>query len=194
MTRPFRYLGEHTSSSTSPDSAATVDSDFVVILAALLCALICVLGLVAVARCACLRRLRLSSTTAPPLPPPLPAGANKGVKKKVLRSIPKLTATAESAVKFSDCAICLTEFAAGDEIRVLPQCGHGFHVSCIDAWLKSHSSCPSCRQILVAASRCDKCGGIPAPAASTSSTTAPPPPESEARLKVREDDANRFLP
>ncbi|KAK7310659.1 hypothetical protein RJT34_08295 [Clitoria ternatea] len=184
MTRPLRYLGEQ----NSPTDSTVVDSDFVVILAALLCALICVLGLVAVARCGCLRRLRLSST-ATPQPPPLPAAANKGVKKKVLRSLPKLTATAESAGKFSDCAICLTEFAAGDEIRVLPQCGHGFHVSCIDAWLRSHSSCPSCRQILVV-SRCDKCGGIPAPASSSSA----PPPDSEARLKVREDDSNMFLP
>ncbi|XP_020219817.1 RING-H2 finger protein ATL80 [Cajanus cajan] len=183
MTRPFRYLGETTSSAHS----ALVDSDFVVILAALLCALICVLGLVAVARCGCLSRLRLSAAAAPQPPPP--AAANKGVKKKVLRSLPRLTATAESAVKFADCAICLTEFAAGDEIRVLPQCSHGFHVACIDAWLRSHSSCPSCRQILVV-SRCDKCGGIPAPAASSSSSA----PESEARLKVREDDVNRFLP
>lgn len=192
MTRPFRYLGE--SNSSSSDSP---DSDYVVILAALLCALICVLGLVAVARCGCLRRLRISSSAATqPPPPPPPPEANKGVKKKVLRSLPKLTATAESVVKFADCAICLSEFAAGEEIRVLPQCGHGFHVSCIDAWLRSHSSCPSCRQILVV-SRCDKCGGIPAPATAdscTSSSSAPPPLDSEARLKVREDDGNRFLP
>ncbi|CAL5205564.1 unnamed protein product [Lathyrus oleraceus] len=164
MTRPFRFLDElNSSSSDSPDSAV-VDSDFVVILAALLCALICVL-------------------------------ANKGVKKKVLKSLPKVTATEESAVKFSDCAICLSEFTAGDEIRVLPQCGHGFHVSCIDAWLRSHSSCPSCRQILVV-SRCDKCGGIPAPAPATTAVGASstPAPESEVRLKVREDDGNSFLP
>lgn len=196
MTRPFRFLGElNSSSSDSPDSSTVVDSDFVVILAALLCALICVLGLVAVTRCGCLRRLRLSSTTnASPAEPP--AAANKGVKKKVLRSLPKLTATEESAVKFSDCAICLSEFTAGDEIRVLPQCGHGFHVSCIDLWLRSHSSCPSCRQILVV-SRCDKCGGIPPPTTTTtagSSSTTAPAPECEGRLKVREDDENRFLP
>ncbi|XP_061372844.1 RING-H2 finger protein ATL80-like [Gastrolobium bilobum] len=183
MTRSLRFLGERNSSPDSPDSAV-FDSDFLVILTALLCALICVLGLVVVSRCVCLRRLRFSSTANAQ---PSPAAANKGVKKKVLRSLPKLTATAESAVKFADCAICLTEFAAGDEIRVLPQCGHGFHVSCIDAWLRSHSSCPSCRQILV--STCDKCGGISAPATASSSTA--PPPDSEARFK---DDGNRFLP
>ncbi|KAM0934705.1 putative transcription factor C2H2 family [Dioscorea sansibarensis] len=45
----------------------------------------------------------------------------------------------------SDCAICLSDFAAGDRIRVLPSCGHAFHVKCIDAWLASKPSCPTCR-------------------------------------------------
>lgn len=195
MTRPIRLLGAANSSATTeppPEQAATVDSDFVVILAALLCALICVLGLIAVARCAWLRRLSdggssssnpSASSSARPTPP-----ANKGLKKKILNSLPKATFSAESTTKFSDCAICLTEFAVGDEIRVLPQCGHGFHVACIDTWLGSHSSCPSCRQILVV-TRCHKCGGLPAGTGASTSGTDP-----EARLKEREDDANRFLP
>ncbi|CAM0906767.1 unnamed protein product [Alopecurus aequalis] len=43
------------------------------------------------------------------------------------------------------CAVCITELAAGDTARVLPRCGHGFHVDCVDMWLKSHSTCPLCR-------------------------------------------------
>ncbi|KAJ8539603.1 hypothetical protein K7X08_013855 [Anisodus acutangulus] len=131
-----------------------VHSDFVVILAALLCGLICVLGLITVARCAWIRRITLGNTVVPPPPP-----ANKGLKKKVLKSLPKFSYTLERSAKFSECAICLTEFVDGDEIRVLPLCGHGFHVGCIDTWLGSHSSCPSCRQIPVV-SRCDKCGAV----------------------------------
>lgn len=184
MTHPSRFLGGVNSSATASQESAAVDSDFVVILAALLCALICVLGLVAVARCAWLRRIsgaaNLPGGSAPQTP------ANKGLKKKILRSLPKVTYAAETAGNLTDCAICLTEFVAGDEIRVLPQCGHGFHVGCIDTWLGSHCSCPSCRQILVVA-RCQKCGGVPA---SSSSTGA----ETESRLKEREDDVNRFLP
>ncbi|KAL4582099.1 hypothetical protein LXL04_006639 [Taraxacum kok-saghyz] len=165
MSRRFRMLGGQNSSTTAvseqqqdPDN---VDSDFVVILAALLCALICVLGLVAVARCTWLRRISgiviIGRTDHSP-----PAAANKGLKKKVLKTLPKLTYSTETmAEKFSDCAICLTEFVAGDEIRVLPRCGHGFHVTCIDTWFGSHSSCPSCRQILVATPRCKKCGELP---------------------------------
>ncbi|KAE8057431.1 hypothetical protein FH972_014125 [Carpinus fangiana] len=182
MTRLLRSLGEVNSSSPNTTTTSTttaaelrepvaLDSDFVVIIAALLCALICVLGLAAVARCAWLRRLSTSSTNntattslpslpLPPPPPPPAALANKGLKKKILKSLPKHTFTAESAAKFSssECAICLSEFAAGDAILVLPQCSHTFHVACIETWLGSHSSCPSCRQILVVAT-CQKCGG-----------------------------------
>lgn len=148
-----------------PPEPVAVEPDFVVVLAALLCALICVVGLIAVARCAWLRRGSTGN-----------GGArssnqnNKGLKKKVLQSLPKYTyneklaAAAGTGGGGSECAICLAEYADGDEIRVLPQCSHGFHVVCIDTWLGSHSSCPSCRQILVV-TRCRKCGECPAPAA-----------------------------
>ena len=172
MTRPHRFLSSIANPSSSfdqtdaePPEAVAVESDFVIILAALLCALICVLGLIAVARCAWLRRG--STSNADQITSQ--KTANKGVKKKIVDSLPKFvydSAKKEggggSDVKLSsgDCAICLVEYADGDEIRVLPQCGHGFHVGCIDLWLGSHSSCPSCRQILVI-TRCRKCGEFP---------------------------------
>uniref|UniRef100_A0A0D2ZVD6 RING-type domain-containing protein n=2 Tax=Brassica oleracea var. oleracea TaxID=109376 RepID=A0A0D2ZVD6_BRAOL len=154
---------------------------------------ILVLGLIAVSRCVWLRRLaagnRSSSGGSGQSPPPQVAAANKGLKKKVLQSLPKLTFSPESpsSEKFAECAICLTEFTAGDELRVLPQCGHGFHLSCIDTWLGSHSSCPSCRQILVVA-RCHKCGGLPGSSSSGSE------PEIVIRIKQGEDDPNSSLP
>ncbi|XP_076961058.1 RING-H2 finger protein ATL52-like [Bidens hawaiensis] len=43
------------------------------------------------------------------------------------------------------CAVCLSEFEEGDELRTLPECMHSFHVPCIDMWLYSHRSCPICR-------------------------------------------------
>ncbi|KAK9291260.1 hypothetical protein L1049_009448 [Liquidambar formosana] len=43
------------------------------------------------------------------------------------------------------CAVCISEFKEGEEIRMLPECGHSYHVPCIDLWLYSHSSCPLCR-------------------------------------------------
>ncbi|KAF7850947.1 hypothetical protein BT93_L4857 [Corymbia citriodora subsp. variegata] len=200
MTR-HRFLGAANSTAATagpPPDPIAVDSDFVVILAALLCALICVLGLIAVARCAWLRRLSSFSTGGgggppPSPPPPPPSKANKGLKKKVLRSLPKLTFTPDAAARFSDCTICLAEFAEGDEIRVLPHCGHAFHVACIDPWLGSHSSCPSCRRILVAtAAVCDKCGNLPAATPGSSSISGPA--EEESRMRQREDHDDRFLP
>ncbi|KAL0653247.1 hypothetical protein Bca4012_095938 [Brassica carinata] len=44
-----------------------------------------------------------------------------------------------------DCSVCLSEFEEEDEGRVLPKCGHVFHVDCIDTWFRSTSSCPLCR-------------------------------------------------
>lgn len=45
----------------------------------------------------------------------------------------------------ADCAVCITELAPGETARVLPRCGHAFHVDCVDMWLRSHSTCPLCR-------------------------------------------------
>ncbi|MED6181847.1 hypothetical protein PIB30_023056 [Stylosanthes scabra] len=45
----------------------------------------------------------------------------------------------------ADCVICLGDFEKGEKLRLLPKCGHAFHVSCIDAWFQSHSNCPICR-------------------------------------------------
>uniref|UniRef100_A0A453PUV9 RING-type E3 ubiquitin transferase n=1 Tax=Aegilops tauschii subsp. strangulata TaxID=200361 RepID=A0A453PUV9_AEGTS len=50
-----------------------------------------------------------------------------------------------------DCAVCLCEFAPDDQLRLLPKCSHAFHLECIDTWLLSHSTCPLCRQSLLAA-------------------------------------------
>ncbi|KAL6907716.1 hypothetical protein ACP4OV_002755 [Aristida adscensionis] len=150
-----------------PPSPLAGDSDVVVILAALLCALICVVGLAAVARCARSRGGGGGGAGA--------GAASKGLKKKALRALPKLayedavaaaaaarggggggSAAAAAAAAaggegriLAECAICLSEFAPREEIRVLPQCGHGFHVACVDTWLGAHSSCPSCRRVLV---------------------------------------------
>jgi hypothetical protein len=43
----------------------------------------------------------------------------------------------------SGCAVCLCEFEHGDELRRLP-CGHRFHATCADTWLRRNRKCPLC--------------------------------------------------
>ncbi|XP_021774622.1 RING-H2 finger protein ATL11-like [Chenopodium quinoa] len=46
------------------------------------------------------------------------------------------------------CVICLGQLVKGDLIRWLPNCGHVFHVSCIDNWFHAHINCPICRSLV----------------------------------------------
>lgn len=55
----------------------------------------------------------------------------------------------EEGVRSSSCYICLTEYKPVDIIRLLPDCHHLFHVTCIDTWLKAHPTCPVCRKLLL---------------------------------------------
>ena len=43
------------------------------------------------------------------------------------------------------CTICLGEYQEKEVLRIMPQCGHNFHLSCIDVWLRRKSTCPVCR-------------------------------------------------
>ncbi|KAK4430380.1 RING-H2 finger protein ATL80 [Sesamum alatum] len=172
MVRSISFLSATNTSAAlhkpaEPPSAAAVESDFVIILAAMLCTLISVVGLVSMARCAWLRRRGRAYGFGDQ------ASASRGLNNKVVRSLPKFTYESSSGRGPAECAICLAEYADGDEVRVLPQCGHGFHRQCVDTWLGSHSSCPSCRQILVV-SRCQKCAAESEPKAGQDSAIANP--------------------
>merc|ERR1712193_177675 len=46
----------------------------------------------------------------------------------------------------TECSVCMDVLAEGDQVRVLPGCGHTFHVHCIDEWLEHHTTCPICRR------------------------------------------------
>lgn len=47
--------------------------------------------------------------------------------------------------KETACTVCLSEFADGEVIRLLPECMHYFHAACIDEWLRTRATCPLCR-------------------------------------------------
>ncbi|KAK8716316.1 hypothetical protein V6N13_043631 [Hibiscus sabdariffa] len=106
----------------------------------LICTIISFCGLFSVVRCA----IRGSTSPSAKL-------ANVGVEQKALNAFPIVKYAPESKLPGLDtaCVICLSEFAAGECLRILPKCNHGFHTLCIDTWLSSHSSCPTCRHCLI---------------------------------------------
>ncbi|KAJ1260282.1 hypothetical protein BS78_10G220300 [Paspalum vaginatum] len=134
----------------APAPPSPLDHDVVVILAAMLCALLCALGLNSMLHCVvrCTR-----SAVAGPVAWAAHRRANAGLKREDVVALPTATYVASSPHQQQQhapagCAICLSDFADGERIRLLPVCGHRFHVVCIDRWLLAHCSCPTCRRRL----------------------------------------------
>ncbi|URE07254.1 Zinc finger, C3HC4 type (RING finger) [Musa troglodytarum] len=104
----------------------------------MICALVCALGLNSMLQCV-VRCTRAALAE--------PAG-NAGLKREDVVALPVATYAAAPQQAPAGCAICLSDFSDGEKIRVLPACGHRFHVVCVDTWLLSHCSCPTCRRRL----------------------------------------------
>ncbi|XP_066399916.1 probable E3 ubiquitin-protein ligase ATL44 [Miscanthus floridulus] len=156
------HLAGVAAAATATPPPASVHTDTFLILAAVLCFLLCVVGLAFVARCSRLCNPSSYSVDADDdeaAAMPADMGAprpRKGIEKGALEKLPTVPFEADDeAAKDGDerpeCAICLAEFARGDEVRVLPPCGHAFHAPCVDTWLLCTSTCPSCRTALVVA-------------------------------------------
>jgi hypothetical protein len=131
----------------------THDLNVMIILAAIFCALVCALGLNSMLHCIfqCASRSLIE-----PVQWMASRRLNSGLKKKEMVALPTSTYSNSSGCpspsSSSGCAICLVDFSDGDQIRMLPKCNHQFHVVCIDKWLLSHSSCPTCRHRLKSSS------------------------------------------
>ncbi|XP_026396950.1 RING-H2 finger protein ATL78-like [Papaver somniferum] len=160
---------------------SNIDANVIMVLSVLVCALICVLVLNSIVRCALGYSNRLARDSGDNRP--IQSVANTGIKKKALKTFTVVTYSS-GGLKLpsldTECVICLSEFAQSERIRILPKCNHGFHIKCIGKWLSSQSTCPTCRHCLI--ETCEKIinGGssqprplIPLPQPPHSSTIVP---------------------
>ncbi|KAJ7548630.1 hypothetical protein O6H91_07G020300 [Diphasiastrum complanatum] len=72
---------------------------------------------------------------------------SNGVDEALIEKIPVYSFREEVCVLIdsTECSVCLSEFQDHEHLRLLPKCGHAFHLPCIDTWLNSNSNCPFCR-------------------------------------------------
>ncbi|CAL0328119.1 unnamed protein product [Lupinus luteus] len=65
----------------------------------------------------------------------------------LLDAIPTLKYNEEAfrSLENIQCIICLADYKEKEILRMMPECGHTFHLSCIDIWLRKQPTCPVCR-------------------------------------------------
>lgn len=70
-----------------------------------------------------------------------------GTEPVLIEAIPTLKFNQEafSSIEDTQCVICLADYKEREILRIMPKCGHTFHLSCIDIWLRKQSTCPVCR-------------------------------------------------
>ncbi|KAJ1274269.1 hypothetical protein BS78_05G049600 [Paspalum vaginatum] len=105
--------------------------------------------------CALLRRRRRRARRAPDALPPhyaaYPAAVHAaapgpaGLDPAAAAAFPTRAAQRAGGDGDSQCVICLSEYEEEEVLRILPYCGHDFHMACIDLWLQQNSTCPVCR-------------------------------------------------
>ncbi|XP_052191908.1 RING-H2 finger protein ATL80-like [Diospyros lotus] len=76
-----------------------------------------------------------------------PEHPNSGLELVVIAAIPTMKFNHEdfSSPEDAQCTICLGEYQEKEELRIMPNCGHNFHLACIDEWLRKQATCPICR-------------------------------------------------
>eukprot|EP00741_Cyanophora_paradoxa_P020727 tig00021293_g20007.t1 len=104
------------------------------------------------------RRVNLTSLELAARPGLGPLATPTGTPQSDIDSLPTLLYRAEGGLEGgllggpwkvdTQCAICLCEYEAGEELRVLP-CRHSFHDACIVPWLQRSTCCPLCKKSLV---------------------------------------------
>uniref|UniRef100_A0A7N0V0P1 RING-type domain-containing protein n=1 Tax=Kalanchoe fedtschenkoi TaxID=63787 RepID=A0A7N0V0P1_KALFE len=84
------------------------------------------------------------STTDIEQPEHLRTGGPKAVLVSSIQTL-KFEPDTYRSIADAQCAICLGMYLGKEVLRIMPQCGHDFHLSCIDEWLMKNPTCPVCR-------------------------------------------------
>lgn len=81
----------------------------------------------------------------------------RGIDEATLDSYPKMLFSQKTCTGSSNsgedgeaedkkcCSICLSEYGESEVVRLMPECGHMFHMDCVDEWLRLQATCPVCR-------------------------------------------------
>ncbi|RLN41595.1 E3 ubiquitin-protein ligase EL5-like [Panicum miliaceum] len=133
---------------SSSSSSSLLDRDLRLDLYAALAAL----GLSAFLAVCFWRLYRLTVSARPQDMLPTAAGASGGkaaaLRQKDVAALPVFVHGGGDADAV-ECPVCLAEMKDGERGRLLPVCGHRFHVECIDRWFRANSTCPVCRAAAV---------------------------------------------
>lgn len=76
---------------------------------------------------------------------------HQGIDDATLVNFPKLFFSEaklhrkDTTALSSSCSICLGDYKETEMLRLLPECGHFFHLKCVDPWLMLKLTCPLCR-------------------------------------------------
>ncbi|EFH66777.1 zinc finger family protein [Arabidopsis lyrata subsp. lyrata] len=77
----------------------------------------------------------------------------RGLDASVIETFPTFRYSTVKTLRIGkealECPVCLNEFEDDESLRLIPQCCHVFHPGCIEAWLRSQTTCPLCRANLV---------------------------------------------
>ena len=69
---------------------------------------------------------------------------NKGLNKNIINKIPSVTFKKGIYEDCDKCIICQEDFDYGEKVKLL-NCGHIFHIECIEPWLLKEKLCPFCK-------------------------------------------------
>lgn len=131
-------------SSNYPSSSSSIDLSAILaaIIAALSAAFLVLFYFAVVSPI--LRRRRRRQIRHEPEDPARPP--ESGLDESLIREITAFKyRRGEGLIDGTECAVCLSEFKEEEDLRLMPNCEHAFHIACIDEWLKTQSNCPLCR-------------------------------------------------